>query len=77
MPHQLPPYVTDGPQLYPAPDGSLLILWSTYEKNVLGADGTLTGGYVQTYAVSKSGALQGPCPLLLDRAREAVDEEPL
>ncbi|WP_329348432.1 glycoside hydrolase family 43 protein [Streptomyces sp. NBC_01261] len=60
VPHQLPPYVTDGPQLYRAPDGALLMLWSTYEKNVLGADGTLTGGYVQTYAVSKSGEINGP-----------------
>ncbi|MDV9170108.1 glycoside hydrolase family 43 protein [Streptomyces sp. W16] len=60
VPHQLPPYVTDGPQLYRTPDGSLLMLWSTYEKNVLGADGTLTGGYVQTCAVSKSGEIKGP-----------------
>ncbi|MBK3572720.1 family 43 glycosylhydrolase [Streptomyces sp. MBT65] len=60
VPHQLPPYVTDGPQVYRTPDGSLLMLWSTYEKNVPGADGTLTGGYVQTYAVSKSGAIEGP-----------------
>ncbi|MFJ5303416.1 glycoside hydrolase family 43 protein [Streptomyces sp. NPDC088350] len=60
VPHQLPPYVTDGPQLHRAPGGSLLMLWSTYEKNVVGADGTLTGGYVQTYAVSKSGAIEGP-----------------
>ncbi|MGW2519648.1 glycoside hydrolase family 43 protein [Streptomyces sp. NPDC001617] len=60
VPHQLPPYVTDGPQLHRAPDGSLLMLWSTYEKNVVGKDGTLTGGYVQTYAVSNSGDLKGP-----------------
>jgi hypothetical protein len=60
VPHQLPPYVTDGPQLYRTPDGALLMLWSTYEKNVVGADGSLTGGYVQTYAVSKSGEIKGP-----------------
>ncbi|MEW2401865.1 glycoside hydrolase family 43 protein [Streptomyces sp. NPDC046862] len=60
VPHQLPPYVTDGPQLYPTPDGSLLMLWSTYEKNVVGQDGTLGGGYVQTYAVSTSGDIKGP-----------------
>ncbi|MGW2637111.1 glycoside hydrolase family 43 protein [Streptomyces sp. NPDC001348] len=60
VPHQLPPYVTDGPQLYRTPDGSLLLLWSTYEKNVAGQDGTVGGGYVQTYAVSESGDLTGP-----------------
>ncbi|MFE2415601.1 glycoside hydrolase family 43 protein [Streptomyces hokutonensis] len=60
VPHQLPPYVTDGPQLYRTPDGSLLMLWSTYEKNRADPDGTLSGGYVQTYAVSESGELSGP-----------------
>ncbi|MGW2829939.1 glycoside hydrolase family 43 protein [Streptomyces sp. NPDC001286] len=60
VPHQLPPYVTDGPQLHRTPDGALLMLWSTYEKNRAGEDGTLSGGYVQTYAVSNSGELQGP-----------------
>ncbi|MGW1025206.1 glycoside hydrolase family 43 protein [Streptomyces sp. NPDC002577] len=60
VPHQLPPYVTDGPQLYRTPDGSLLMLWSTYEKNVVGQDGTIGGGYVQTYAVSTSGDIAGP-----------------
>ncbi|WP_328753476.1 glycoside hydrolase family 43 protein [Streptomyces sp. NBC_00285] len=60
VPHQLAPYVTDGPQLYRTPDGALLMLWSTYEKNTAGADGTVSGGYVQTYAVSRSGALTGP-----------------
>lgn len=60
LPHQLPPYITDGPQLHRTPGGSLLMLWSTYEKNVPGADGTLSGGYVQTYAVSDSGDLTGP-----------------
>jgi hypothetical protein len=60
VPHQIPPYVTDGPQVYRTPDGSLLMLWSTYEKNTAGRDGTLSGGYVQTYAVSESGDLTGP-----------------
>ncbi|QNP76208.1 family 43 glycosylhydrolase [Streptomyces roseirectus] len=60
LPHRLPPYVTDGPQLLRAPDGALLMLWSTYEKNVPGEDGSLTGDYVQTYAVSESGRLTGP-----------------
>lgn len=35
VPHQLAPYITDGPQLYRTPDNSLLMLWSTYEKNVV------------------------------------------
>ncbi|MFI6657605.1 glycoside hydrolase family 43 protein [Streptomyces sp. NPDC050523] len=60
VPHQLAPYITDGPQLHRAPDGALLMLWSTYEKNVAGQDGTISGGYVQTYAVSESGELAGP-----------------
>jgi beta-xylosidase len=59
-PHRLPPYVTDGPQVYRTSDGSPLMLWSTYEKNVAGDDGTIGGGYVQTYAVSKSGDIKGP-----------------
>ncbi|MBP5942333.1 glycoside hydrolase family 43 protein [Streptomyces acidiscabies] len=60
LPYRLPPYITDGPQLVRAPDGALLMLWSTYEKNVPGADGSLSGDYVQTYAVSESGDLTGP-----------------
>ncbi|MEU9448724.1 glycoside hydrolase family 43 protein [Streptomyces sp. NPDC048277] len=60
FPHQLAPYITDGPQLHRAPDGSLLMLWSTYEKDTPAPDGTVTGGYVQTYAVSKSGTVTGP-----------------
>jgi hypothetical protein len=31
-----------------------------YQKNVAGRDGTVSGGYVQTYAVSESGDLAGP-----------------
>ncbi|MCI3278125.1 glycoside hydrolase family 43 protein [Streptomyces cylindrosporus] len=60
VPHQLAPYITDGPQLYDTPDGSLLMLWSTYEKNVADRDGSISGGYVQTYAVAKSGDIRGP-----------------
>ncbi|MGW0653085.1 glycoside hydrolase family 43 protein [Streptomyces umbrinus] len=60
LPNQLPPYVTDGPQLHRTPDGSLLMLWSTYEKNVVGRDGSVSGGYVQTYATSRSGGITGP-----------------
>lgn len=58
--HQLLPYVTDGPQLYRAPGGALLMLWSTWAKNALNSDGTVGGDYVQTYAVSRSGRLTGP-----------------
>ncbi|MGW3137717.1 glycoside hydrolase family 43 protein [Streptomyces sp. NPDC001139] len=60
VPHQLPPYITDGPQLHRTPEGALLMLWSTYEKDRAGDDGGLSGGYVQTYAVSRSGELRGP-----------------
>jgi len=43
-------YVTDGPQLYPSSDGSLLMLWSSYDSK----------GYVQSVARSPSGKLAGP-----------------
>jgi hypothetical protein len=36
------------------------MLWSTYEKDVAGRDGTIGGGYVQTCAVSVSGDITGP-----------------
>ncbi|GAB3744423.1 glycoside hydrolase family 43 protein [Microlunatus parietis] len=55
---QLAPYVTDGPQLYRAPSGALIMLWSTYEKNTNGEQ--VGGRYVQTYAVANSGELAGP-----------------
>ncbi|HZU93016.1 MAG TPA: glycoside hydrolase family 43 protein [Microbacterium sp.] len=58
--NQITPYVTDGPQLYRAPSGALIMLWSTYEKNVNGGGGTVDGHYVQTYAVSHSGNFSGP-----------------
>ncbi|ONK10042.1 glycoside hydrolase family 43 protein [Streptomyces sp. MP131-18] len=54
----LPPYVTDGPQLFRSRTGELLMLWSTY----LGPAGTQ--GYVQTQARSRSGTLAGPWDLL-------------
>ncbi|WP_413254649.1 hypothetical protein [Streptomyces europaeiscabiei] len=60
VPNQLAPYITDGTLLPRTPDGSLLMPWSTYEKNVAGKDGTISGGYVQTYATSKSGGIEGP-----------------
>ncbi|MDC0767233.1 glycoside hydrolase family 43 protein [Streptomyces sp. HD] len=60
VPHQLPPCVTDGPQLHRTPEGAPLMLWSTYEKHTAGPDGTISGGHVQTYAVSRSGHLEGP-----------------
>ncbi|GAB3657022.1 glycoside hydrolase family 43 protein [Glycomyces tarimensis] len=59
VPAQLAPYVTDGPQLYRAPSGALICLWSTYEKNRV-SGGQVDGDYVQTYAVSTSGRLEGP-----------------
>lgn len=59
-PHQIVPYVTDGPQLCRAPSGALIMLWSTYQKNRTADDGTVSGDYVQTYAVSRSGDLAGP-----------------
>lgn len=58
-PAQLAPYVTDGPQLYRTPSGALVCLWSTYEKNRVSA-GRVDGGYVQTWAISRSGSLSGP-----------------
>ncbi|MDT0344349.1 family 43 glycosylhydrolase [Streptomyces litchfieldiae] len=53
----LPPYVTDGPELFRSRTGELLMLWSTY----LGLAGTQ--GYVQTQARSVSGRLAGPWEL--------------
>lgn len=43
-------HVTDGCQLYRTQSGSLLMLWSSYDK----------GKYVQTIARSMSGKLEGP-----------------
>ncbi|GAB3996993.1 hypothetical protein GCM10029992_18640 [Glycomyces albus] len=59
VPAQLAPYVTDGPQLYRTPSGALVCLWSTYEKNRVEV-GQVVGDYVQTWAISRSGDLEGP-----------------
>jgi hypothetical protein len=58
--NQILPYVTDGPQLIHLPGGALAMLWSTYEKTINNSNGTVTGHYVVTYAVSASGKLHGP-----------------
>lgn len=58
--NQILPYVTDGPQLIHLPGGALAMLWSTYEKTINNVNGTVTGHYVVTYAVSASGRLHGP-----------------
>lgn len=42
-------FVTDGPFLYPAKNGELLMLWSSISEN----------GFVQAYARSKTGKLTG------------------
>ena len=58
--NQILPYVTDGPQLTRLPGGGLAMLWSTYEKTINNSNGTVTGHYVVTQAVSPSGKLHGP-----------------
>lgn len=58
--NQILPYVTDGPQLIHLPGGGLAMLWSTYEKTINNTNGTVTGHYVVTSAVSPSGKLHGP-----------------
>jgi hypothetical protein len=58
--NQIATYVTDGPQLMRLPGGALAMLWSTYEKTINNANGTVTGHYVVTSAVSPSGKLHGP-----------------
>jgi hypothetical protein len=58
--NQILPYVTDGPQLIHLPGGGLAMLWSTYEKTINNVNGTVTGHYVVTQAVSPSGKLHGP-----------------
>ena len=49
---QMPPYVTDGPEFYRTPQGTLIMLWTSYRNHNL--------EYVETWARSKSGTLQGP-----------------
>lgn len=58
--NQILPYVTDGPQMMRLPGGALAMLWSTYEKTINNRNGTVTGHYVVTQAVSPSGKLHGP-----------------
>ena len=58
--NQILPYVTDGPQLIHLPGGALAMLWSTYEKTINNVNGTVTGHYVVTSAVSPTGNLHGP-----------------
>jgi hypothetical protein len=43
-------YVTDGPQFFRTRAGTLLMLWSSYDRR----------GYVQSVARSKSGSVEGP-----------------
>ena len=52
----LAPYVTDGPQLYPLPGGALAMIWASYRPST----DFSTGEYVETQAISRSGALLGP-----------------
>jgi hypothetical protein len=51
----LAPYVTDGPQVRRLSSGALLMLWASYK-----AGDTSQADYVETSAVSRSGALAGP-----------------
>lgn len=48
------PYVTDGPQLRRLASGALLMLWATYRRADAAAE------YVETMAISRSGAIEGP-----------------
>lgn len=52
----LAPYVTDGPQLRRLPGGALAMIWASYRPSAEVA----TGEYVETQAISRSGALRGP-----------------
>lgn len=52
----LAPYVTDGPQLVALPGGALGMIWASYRPD----PGFETGEYVETQAISRSGALTGP-----------------
>jgi beta-xylosidase len=50
-------YVTDGPELFRTKNGTLLMLWASYEHQ---SDKTPGSHYVQTIARSHSGELKGP-----------------
>lgn len=56
LPDGLTGYITDGPQLYKAEDGTLLLLWSTFTD---GDNTTKTGRYLQMQLRSKNGKLSG------------------
>lgn len=47
---QLTGYVTDGPELYTTPAGSLVSLWSSYRDD----------RYIETQAISRTGSIEGP-----------------
>jgi hypothetical protein len=47
---QLSGYVTDGPELYNTPNGSLVSLWTTYRDDT----------YIETQAISRTGNINGP-----------------
>jgi hypothetical protein len=47
---QLSGYVTDGPELYNTPNGSLVSLWTTYRDDT----------YIETQAISRTGNIEGP-----------------
>ncbi len=47
---QLTGYVTDGPELYTTPNGSLVSLWATYRDDT----------YIETQAISRTGNIAGP-----------------
>lgn len=47
---QLSGYVTDGPELYTTPNGSIVSLWTTYRDDT----------YIETQAISRTGNINGP-----------------
>lgn len=53
-------YVTDGPELFRTKSGTLLMLWSSYDRK----------GYVQGVARSRSGTIDGPWDQLPPLVRE-------
>lgn len=53
-------YVTDGPELFRTASGTLLMLWSSYDRN----------GYVQGIARSRSGEIGGPWEQLAPLVRD-------
>lgn len=62
-------FLTDGPFMYRAKDGELLLLWSSYSKKGYSEEGF--GAYTVAIARSRSGRITGPWShdekLLLDR----------